>query len=243
MGGEDFLDAFFHGVHYYPVWGAVDMMEAMSVASSMVILLRPGEPENPQLRLTVQQYHAMIEDGIVQEGAPFELIDGRIVCKNQAAAGDDPISIGDRHIWCVTKLGKLSAQLELLGCYMRTRQPISLPPYNEPEPDGAIAIGDEDDYLDHKPTAKEILCVIEVADSSLAYDQIVKGRIYVKAGLPLYVLLNLPEECVEVYRNPNRRRGAYAPAEILTIADMLSLPTGVKGKMVTVPLKRLLPPA
>jgi Uma2 family endonuclease len=213
----------------------------MSVASSMVVLPRPGEPENPLLRLTVEQYHAMMEQGIVREGEPFELIDGKVVCKNRAAAGEDPMTIGDRHVWSVGRLAKLDSQLVVRGCHLRTQAPLSLPPHNEPEPDGAIVRGTEDDFLDRKPIATDVLCVIEVADSSLAYDRRVKGRIYAAMGLPMYVILNLQENVAEVRRNPDIARESYDAPEILHRSDSLPLPTA-DGGIVAIALERMLPP-
>ncbi|MDB5295406.1 MAG: hypothetical protein JWO31_1389 [Phycisphaerales bacterium] len=213
----------------------------MTISAFMVALPRPGEPAVPVLRLSVDQYHAMMEKGIVREGEPFEPIDGRIVCKNRAAARDDPTTIGDRHVWSVVKLGEVSRLLEPFGCHLRAQQPISIPPYDEPEPDGAIVVGTEDDYLHHKPAAGEILCVIEVSDSSLLYDRRVKGRTYATAGLPLYVFLNLVDVVAEVYRLPGAMGGSYGPPDVLPKGQVLALPTATDTG-VEVPVERLLPP-
>lgn len=213
----------------------------MSVASSIVAIPRPGDPDAAVLRFTVAQYHAMMKAGIVREGEPFELVDGRIVCKNRAAAGGDPMTIGERHAWAVIRLGKLSATLEPLGSHLRTQQPISIPPYDEPEPDGAIVLGTEDDYLDHKPTGCEVLCVIEVADSSLLFDRKVKARTYASAGLSPYVIVNLAESTVEVYRLADARTSAYGPPLVLRRGQSLSLPTAT-DQPCSVSVDRLLPP-
>ena len=160
------------------------------------------QPPQILYRLTVSQYHEMLARGILPEGEPYELIDGQIVRKDRSARGEDGMTIGSKHSWVVTKLGKLSRKLEKMGCFMRTQQPVALPPYHEPEPDGAIVLGTEDDYVDHAPTAKEVLCVIEVADSSLDFDRTTKQRVHADSGIPVYVIINLPDCVIEVYSAP-----------------------------------------
>ena len=44
--------------------------------------------------MTVGKYHAMIKQGIVPEGEPFELLGGLVVGKDRSAAGEDPVSVG-----------------------------------------------------------------------------------------------------------------------------------------------------
>src|SRR5688572_16842164 len=108
------------------------------------------------LPLTVDQYHRMIESGIVEEGQPYELLNGCVVRKDRSAAGEDPMTVGNQHAWAVKNLAKLSRKLEAFGCHLQTQQPISLPPDDEPEPDGAIITGAEDDYRDHHPGAADV---------------------------------------------------------------------------------------
>ena len=192
-------------------------------------------------RFTVEQYHEMIARGILREGEPYELIHGRIVRKDRSTAGEDPVTIGDHHIWAVTKLGKVGRRLERLGCYMRTQQPVLLPPFDEPEPDGAIAVGTEDDYLDRKPGAGDVLCVIEVSDSSLRYDRTVKQQIYADSGIPVYVIVNLPEQAVEVYTQPLAGTGRYGQGVTLTGGQKVHFPAP-GGKELVVPARQLLPP-
>src|SRR4051794_1020260 len=88
------------------------------------------------LPLTVDQYHQMIDRGIVPEGEPYELLDGYVVRKDRSAAGDDPMTIGDEHAWAVMKLVRLAPKFDRLGCHLRPQLAVELPPYNRPEPDG-----------------------------------------------------------------------------------------------------------
>src|SRR4051794_33563512 len=85
-----------------------------------------GAPD-PEVRFTVDQFHAMIENGIIEEGAPIELLGGRLVWKDRSAVGEDPMSVGTAHTWVINALIKLDAKLTSLGCHMRVQSPITLP--------------------------------------------------------------------------------------------------------------------
>jgi Uma2 family endonuclease len=86
--------------------------------------------------------------------------------------------------------------------YVRTQDPLALGEYDEPEPDAAVVIGGPRDYLAGHPTAKQTVLVVEVADSSLAYDLGAKADIYAAAGIDDYWVVNLPDRVVEVHRRP-----------------------------------------
>jgi hypothetical protein len=159
-------------------------------------------------RLTVDQVHAMVKAGIVHEGAPIELIDGVLIHKDRSASGEDPMSIAKDHSLVVSLLGELDADLAQRGYHMRIQNPLSLPPYDEPEPDGAILRGRPRTYTGCVPGAADAVSVIEVADSSLAYDRKTKLALYARAGIAQYVIVNLKGRCVEIYEQP-RPDGSY----------------------------------
>ena len=87
---------------------------------------------------TVEQYHRAVQTGLVPEDASVELLDGFIVRKDRSAAGEDAMTIGDRHRIAVLRLAHAARLFEPHGCFLQTQQPIALPPINEPEPDGAV---------------------------------------------------------------------------------------------------------
>jgi Uma2 family endonuclease len=148
------------------------------------------------------------------------------------------MSIGELHSLVVTLLAELSPALNSLGCHVRTQNPISLPPLNEPEPDGAIVKGTPRDYAKRLPGPDDVWCVIEVADSSLAHDRTTKLRIYAQAGLPQYVIVNLVEARIEVYEQP--ADGRYAQASVVKAGETLALAVGAANR-VEVPAAQLLP--
>lgn len=202
--------------------------------------------------LTVEQYHRMIETGILAEGAPVELLGGTLVRKDRSAAGEDPMSVGLDHIYSVQALAELDPKLRRLGCYIRIQQPVTIPDFDEPEPDGAIVKESKEDYRSRNPNPGEVSCIIEVADSSLRIDRAVKLPVYADAGIPQYVIVNLVDRVVKVYSQPLVGRGHYAEATTLRVGQRVELLTsrsaGGKGgksakNRLAVAVKHLLPPA
>ena len=152
---------------------------------------------------TVAQYHRAISTGLVPEDTACELLDGFIVRKDRATAGENPMTIGDRHRVAVLRLAHSARLFESHGCFLQTQQPISLPPLNEPEPDGAVVRGQIDDYLEHPPIASDLFCVIEVADSSLSLDLGPKLRAYATACIPQYVVADLVNDRLLIHEEPS----------------------------------------
>jgi len=198
--------------------------------------------EDPRMiyRHTVAEYHRMIADGNIEEGSPYELLDGQIVHKIRAASGEDPMSVGPLHMTAVTRLGDLNPKLKKFGCHIRLQGPITLPPYDELEPDGAIVSGGTDHYRDRHPKAADVLCVIEVADASIRRDRGSKQRIYANSGIPLYLIINLVDVVVEVYGRPMKGKGRYGQVETLSPKGAVSLVMPSRD-IVKVPVRRLLP--
>jgi Uma2 family endonuclease len=187
---------------------------------------------------TVEQYHWAIETGFLEESSAFELLDGFIVRKDRAKAGEDPMTIGDRHRIVVTRLSHLAAEFEPHGCFLQSQQPVSVPPKNEPEPDAAIVRGKVDDYLEHPPLGRDVICVIEVADRSLSRDLGTKLRTYARARIPQYVVVDLMHDVVLVHTQPTPK--GYPEPTKLRAGETLAIRTA-KGQAVTVPVARLLP--
>jgi len=196
--------------------------------------------------LTVDQYHQMIETGILAEGEPIELLDGSLFFKDRSAVGKDPMSVGPDHSLTVKKLARLDRKLNRFGCHIQTQQPVTIPDYDEPEPDGAIVIGKPEDYAGRNPGPADVTCVIEVSDSSLRIDRTTKLRVYADAGIPQYVIINLADRVIEVYSQPMTGRGRYAETTTLlpgTRVEFLtdkSLGTSLKSRIV-VAVKSILP--
>jgi len=186
---------------------------------------------------TVDLYHRAVAAGWLEESTAFELLDGFIVRKDRAKAGEDLVTIGDRHRLAVQRLVKLAARFEPLGHTLQVQQPIQLPPTNEPEPDGSVMRGLDDDYRDGPPAAANVTCVIEVADNSLPRDLGVKLQMYARAGIGQYVVVDLVHDVVLDHRKPSGDQ--YQEVASLRAGDGVELRAGEHG--VSVPVSHPLP--
>jgi Uma2 family endonuclease len=200
----------------------------------------PSVKVMPPVRITVEQYHRMIETGILKAGDRIELLDGQLVRKDRSAAGEDPMSVGKRHAVAIGFLIALDKKLARLGCSIRVQVPATLSKHNEPEPDGAIVRGPAESYLEDHPKPHDISCMIEVSDSSLAEDRGRKQRIYADAGIPQYLIVNLVDDVVEEYTQPMVGRGRYAKVTPFPRGKRVELRTP-DGKVLIVPVRSLLP--
>lgn len=176
--------------------------------------------------LTVEQYHQMLEAGILEEGAPIELLDGLLVEIDRSRTGEKPMPVSPQHCLSVNRWLRWLPQVEAKGHHLRLQAPITIPPSHEPEPDVAIVHGTPDDFADHHPGPGEVACVVEVADSSLERDRGTKQRIYATAGVPQYLIVNLVNERVELYEDPDAESGRYRRVTLLGRGDFLSLHVG-----------------
>jgi hypothetical protein len=160
--------------------------------------------------ITVQQYHAMISAGILHEGAPIELIDGLLVQKDRRDKGGSINMVGPRHATTVQKVKRaLDATIVGVAFHARSQLPVTLSGLGEPEPDGAVVGGSLDDYANHHPGPADVPLVIEVSDSSLGYDRTTKQRLYAIACIPVYWIVNLQDDVIEVYETPLPDQGRY----------------------------------
>jgi Uma2 family endonuclease len=200
----------------------------------------PTSTEQPLRRVTVEEYHRMNEAGILMSGEPYELIGGLIVLKDRSAVGEDRMTVGREHIWCVKNLGRLDKKLQRMGCHMQLQSPVIMSSLDEPEPDGAILRGGIDDYKQRKAEASDAYGVIEVADSSLAHDRTEKLALYANSGITRYIIINLPDRVVEVYTDPQIGRGHYGRVETLRAGGKVQIAV-VGSRTLEAAVRSLLP--
>lgn len=139
---------------------------------------------------TVDEYHRMGEAGVFSENDRVELIEGEILKMSP---------IGSRHAASVKRLTKQFNNLLGDRAIVSVQDPIVLSDFSEPEPDIAILKPRDDFYGAAHPGASDVLLVIEVADTSLAYDHEIKLPAYARSGIPEIWIANLPAETVEAH--------------------------------------------
>jgi Uma2 family endonuclease len=154
-------------------------------------------------RLDVGAYYKMAEAGILTEDDRVELIDGEIF---------DMTPIGSPHAGKTNRLNRLFARAAADGLVaVSVQSPLRLDAFNEPQPDLLLLRPRETDYQDRHPSAADVLLLIEVSESSLAYDRGTKLALYARFGVPEVWIVDLFAAAIEVYREP--KDGAYAVRE------------------------------
>ncbi len=81
-------------------------------------------------------------------------------------------------------------------------------PTSEPEPDIAVLSGLASAYVKSNPPASDVRLVVEVSDSTLAFDQGPKARLYARADIQEYWVVDVKSSQIIVHRIPTN--GIYA---------------------------------
>src|SRR5262249_46920413 len=132
-------------------------------------------------RFSVARYQRMIEAGILTPDDKVELLENYVVLKMPRNPPHD---------------STIQHMLEKLfmprppGWSLRVQAALTLAD-SQPEPDFALVRGSAANYSQRHPGPSDTGLVIEVAHSSLLRDQRDKARIYARAGIPCYWIINL----------------------------------------------------
>ena len=145
-------------------------------------------------RFTRAEYYRMAEAGILGEDDRVELIKGEIIQMSP---------IGRLHKAFVGNLSQLLAVRFADRAVVWTQNPIILTDDTEPQPDVTVLRRRAPSYRERDAFAEDVLLLIEVADTSLAYDRTIKLRLYAQVGIPEYWIVDCTAESVEVYRDPS----------------------------------------
>lgn len=151
--------------------------------------------ETPRRRfpVTIEMYHALGESGAIQPDKRIELIDGEMY---------EMSPIGNLHARCVKLLANLLIGLFSGRLIVGVQDPIILDGRSEPQPDITVLDYREDFYKEATPTAADVRIVMEVSDSTVAFDRKRKLPKYAAAGIPEVWLVDLGSEQVEVHFVP-----------------------------------------
>ena len=177
-------------------------------------------------RLTVDDYYRMAEAGILGEADRVELIDGEII---------DMAPIGQDHAATVNGLNRTLIMVCGDHGIVSVQNPLRLDRFNEPEPDFVVFRPRADFYrTGARPGPADALLVVEVADSSLRHDRLVKLPMYARAGVAEVWIVDLRRRTVDVHRNPGP--DGYAALETLGAGDSVTL---VLAPAIAVALRRV----
>jgi Uma2 family endonuclease len=183
-------------------------------------------------QFSVARYQRMIENGDLTAEDKVELLENWVVLKMpRNPRHDGTIQVVEATLYPVIPT----------GWRLRTQLTIVLSD-SQPEPDFAVVRGNVRTYLARHPTAADTGLIIEVADSSLLRDQRDKTRIYARAGIPAYWIINLVDRRIEVYLQPSGPTAVPAYGAFQTFQPGDSVPLVLDGAAVgSVPAADLLP--
>ncbi|MBM2812424.1 MAG: hypothetical protein HW416_3183 [Chloroflexi bacterium] len=150
--------------------------------------------ERARRLFTVADYYRMAETGILAEDDRVELIEGEIV---------EMPPIGDRHASCVGRTTDLFFRLFGNLARVWVQNPVRLSNRSEPVPDLMLLQPRPDFYVSGHPKASDVLLLVEVSDSSEAYDRRVKLPLYAREGVPEVWIVDLGRSVVRVHREPS----------------------------------------
>ncbi|MDQ2806850.1 MAG: Uma2 family endonuclease [Chloroflexota bacterium] len=162
-------------------------------------------------RFTVTQFERMGETGILHEDDRVELIEGEIIAM---------CAINSPHLGCVNRLNSLLMRQANEQMTVSIQNPVRLSRRSEPQPDVTVLHWRADGYGSAMPTAADVLLLIEVSDSTLAYDRQVKLPLYAQADIAEVWIVNLNDNMVEIHTDP--RGSTYQQKRTIRVGESIT---------------------
>jgi Uma2 family endonuclease len=153
----------------------------------------PKKPLPTKHLFSVEDWHRMGEMGFFLPDTRAELIEGEII---------DMAPIGSSHAGHVNRLNHLFSTQIAGSAIVSVQNPVKLGNFSEPQPDMMVLRFDPHFYSKTHPTPDDVLLLIEVSDTTVRYDRNVKKPLYARYGIIEYWLVNLKDNCIEVYLKP-----------------------------------------
>lgn len=153
-----------------------------------------------RVQWTVAEFHRLLADPSYDERRMF-LVEGEILeMPNPNPPHNASLGLTDEALRAA--FGS--------GYWFRSQMPLVLNQKSDPMPDLVVVPGSPRDYTDHPTSA---LLVIEIAESSVAYDSRDKAHLYAAGGIQDYWVVDLIHRKLLVFRDPaadaNRPFGAF----------------------------------
>ena len=178
---------------------------------SLTTQTRPASAARPLRRFTVGEYHAMAAAGILTPQDRVELIDGYLFAMSP---------VGIRHAACVLRLNRLFSRAVDPQAFVNVQNPVRLSNRSEPEPDLALLVP-KDAYEVRLPRPDDVLLLVEVSETTLAFDRDVKLPLYAHEGIREVWIVALEEDVVYAYRGPTAE--GFAEARTLRRGEQLGV--------------------
>jgi Uma2 family endonuclease len=181
--------------------------------------LEPAIPPIPVRRFTVEEFLQMFEAGLLPEPEHSELLEGWITTKMvKNPPHEVALDLTDEALRSVVPPG------------WRVRNQSSTRTADSvPEPDLAVVKGAARDYAQRHPGPADTAMVVEISDTSLRDDRKLKARIYARAGIAVYWIVNLVDSRIEVHTNPTGPDPAPSYRERAEYRDDDPVPVWIEG--------------
>lgn len=161
-------------------------------------------------RLTLEQYEAMIDAGILGKRDRVQLIGGLLVAKPPESP---PHATAD--LLC----GEAFQRIIPPGWFQRSGKAIRMASLaSRPEPDRSIVRGVIRDYAARSPEPSDTALVVEVSEDTPVDDRKLAG-LYARAGIAYCWIVNVVDGQVEVYSRPGP--AGYEALEVLAPGHLL----------------------
>ena len=177
-------------------------------------------------KFTTEDFYRLYETGLLDAKDRIELLNGELIIMH---------AIGYRHAQAVTNLTAYLGEQARRRYMISPQNPVELERYSAPQPDLTLVPWSRRNSKRH-PTPAEVFLIVEVADSSLHYDREDKLRAYAATGIREFWLLNLQDDTLEIYRQPE---GPAYREQITIPADGTASPLAFPD--VTIALPEILP--
>ncbi len=188
--------------------------------------------ESAMVLFTTERYDAMVRQGIFTSDDAVELLENHLVRKMPKDPAHDGVSM---------RVRKRLLRTLPPGWDIREQGTLALDD-SRPEPDFVVVPEIPSDYTIHHPTATDAALVVEVANTSLLRDQRDKSRIYARAGIVCYWVVNLEDRRIEVYTEPSGECENPSYASVLNYNAGDAVPLVIAGNTIaTIPVSDLLP--
>ncbi len=141
---------------------------------------------------TREQFH-QLGNAAFFEGQRVILMEGEILVMPP---------IGDLHAGIVTVASAVLRDVFGPGFFVREEKSFDVGNATDPQPDIAVVAGTMREFLYQGIT--NVALIVEVSDSTIAYDRSKKASLYAKAGVADYWVINLDQKPpqVEIHRQP-----------------------------------------
>ncbi len=147
-----------------------------------------------RLRVTTERFQKMVETGVLTKHDRVELIDGEIL---------EMAPIGTRHSAITARLHERFVLAVTPSATVIGGGSVNLGAYSVPQPDLMLLKRRADFYGGRLPEAADILLLVEVSDSSLAFNQSTKLALYARSGVAEYWVIDVSGRRIVTYLQPS----------------------------------------